>query len=235
MGNNRLPVLSRISSEVRDNDFIPITELKVFDARIDEIVKLFNSIEASDESGNIAQQMKDIEYNMADALIFDTDGNIVGYKTDENNEPIYGENDIKTMLSKLEDYYNQFVMLMGNDPRMDNWKADLNRYYTEAIGELNNKINSIFRNSVNMTALEAKEDPKNNYVLDGAKEMTSGSIMRLNPDTSTYIRNINVHISNPGEENVVFDVIEAVKDSLVMNLKLQNGSMYFDFNIDFYF
>ncbi len=230
MGNNRLPVLSRINPETRDNDFISITELKYFDEQIDLIVKKFNSIETS-ENGNIAQQLKDIEYNMADALILDNNGNIIGYKTDDNGDPIYGEDDIKTMLSKLEEYYNRFVMLMGNDPNMDNWKADLNRYYTEAINELNNKINSIFRNSVNMTALEAKEDPKNNYVLDDAKNLTSGSIMRLNPDTSTYIRNINIRITNPGEENVVFDVIEAVKDSFVLNLKLQNGSMYFDFNI----
>ena len=230
MGNNRLPVLSRISPETRDNDFISITELKYFDEQIDLIIKKFNSIETSD-NGNIAQQLKDIEYNMADALILDNNGNIIGYKTDDNGDPIYGEDDIKTMLSKLEEYYNKFVMLMGNDPNMDNWKADLNRYYTEAINELNNKINSIFRNSVNMAALEAKEDPKNNYVLDDAKNLTSGSIMRLNPDTSTYIRNINIRITNPGEENVVFDIVEAVKDSFVLNLKLQNGSMYFDFNI----
>ena len=228
--NNRLPVLSRISPETRDNDFISITDLKKFDEEIDKVVKMFNSIESSN-NGNIAQQLKDIEYNMADALVLDNNGNIIGYKTDANGDPIYGEDDIKTMLSKLEEYYNKFVMLMGNDPQADNWKADLNRYYTEAINNLNNKINSIFKNSVNMSALEAKEDPKNNYVLNDAKKLTSGSIMRLNPDTSTYIRNINVRIGEPGEEIVVFDVIEAVKDSFVLNLKLQNGYMYFDFNI----
>ncbi len=60
MFKNKLPVLSRINPDTRDNDFIPITELKEFDKKIDEIVKLFNSIETSSESGNIAQQLKDI-------------------------------------------------------------------------------------------------------------------------------------------------------------------------------
>ena len=37
--NNRMPVLSRIDKGVRDNDFIPISELKEFDKKLNKISK----------------------------------------------------------------------------------------------------------------------------------------------------------------------------------------------------
>lgn len=228
--NNRLPVLSRINPETRDNDFIPITELKKFDTLLDEIVTKFSSLDMSSD-GNVAQKLKDIEFNIADALILDNEGNITGYRTDDSGNPVYGEDAIDTLLSRLDELYNQFVSLMGNDPNIDNWKYDLDHYYTEAINELKNKVRSIFKNSANMTALEAKEDATNNYVLADVKRLTAGSIMRLNPDTSAYTRTVNIDAKVPGEDNIIFEVIEAVKDTLALNLKLQNGKMYFDFNI----
>ena len=38
--NNRMPVLSRIDKGVRDNDFIPISELKEFDKKLNKIIEL---------------------------------------------------------------------------------------------------------------------------------------------------------------------------------------------------
>ena len=62
---NRLPQLSRIAQSSRNDDFIPIVELKDFDALMAEIVKKFQSTNSADsaEAANIASKLKDIEYN----------------------------------------------------------------------------------------------------------------------------------------------------------------------------
>ena len=79
---NHLPPLSTINQETRDFDFIPLTELKEFDEKLNEIVKKISSINTSEASdvNSIAYKLKEIEYNLDDAIEFDADGNVVGLK-----------------------------------------------------------------------------------------------------------------------------------------------------------
>lgn len=233
--NNRMPVLSRIDKGVRDNDFIPISELKEFDNKIAQIVKLFESAQNTDvnDANSLAKKMKDIEYHMADALVFDDDGNIIGYNTNPENpsEPLYGEDAMYEMLERLEEYYGNFVALMGSDPNIDNWKIDLNNYYTEAVTLFKNKLTGVFKNSALAATLEAKNDKISDYVLNDNVSLKKGQIMRLNPDLQSYLRNISLLPSEQNVNFIAFEVTELEKNSLALNLKIQNGFMWVNLNI----
>ena len=234
---NRMPVLSRIDKGVRDNDFIPISELKEFDKKLNKIIELFESTKNTDTSdaNSLAKKMKDIEYNMADALVFDENNNIIGYNTittDDGKEiPKYGPDAIYNMLNTLEEYYGNFVTLMGSDPNIDNWKIDLDAYFTEAITLFKNKLNGVFRNSALAATMEAKNDKTNDYVLNDKVSLKKGQIMRLNPDLQSYIRNVNLLPSEQNTDFIAFEVGELEKDSLVFNLKIQNGFMWVNLNV----
>ena len=186
---NRLPQLSRIAQSSRNDDFIPIVELKDFDALMAEIVKKFQSTNSADsaEAANIASKLKDIEYNLADAFIYDEKGEIIGTNSHINAEgvevPTYGKYAMDTMLQTIDKYYNEFVSLMGNDPNVDYWKVELDKYYKEAMDEFKNKINGIFINSANAAALEAKQTEDTDYTLGPAKDLPTMTAMRLNADT----------------------------------------------------
>ena len=235
--NNRMPVLSRIDKGVRDNDFIPISELKEFDKKLNKIIELFESTKNTDTSdaNSLAKKMKDIEYNMADALVFDENNNIIGYNTittDDGKEiPKYGPDAIYNMLNTLEEYYGNFVTLMGSDPNIDNWKIDLDAYFTEAITLFKNKLNGVFRNSALAATMEAKNDKTNDYILNDKVSLKKGQIMRLNPDLQSYIRNVNLLPSEQNTDFIAFEVGELEKDSLVFNLKIQNGFMWVNLNV----
>ena len=234
---NRMPVLSRIDKGVRDNDFIPISELKEFDKKLNKIIELFESTKNTDTSdaNSLAKKMKDIEYNMADALVFDENNNIIGYNTittDDGKEiPKYGPDAIYNMLNTLEEYYGNFVTLMGSDPNIDNWKIDLDAYFTEAITLFKNKLNGVFRNSALAATMEAKNDKTNDYILNDKVSLKKGQIMRLNPDLQSYIRNVNLLPSEQNTDFIAFEVGELEKDSLVFNLKIQNGFMWVNLNV----
>lgn len=234
---NRLPQLSRIAQGTRNDDFIPIVELKDFDKLMGEIVERFRVTNNanSDEAANIASKLKDIEYNLADAFIYDEEGNIIGKNSYVNGEgvevPKYGEYAMDTMLQTIDGYYNEFVKLMGNDPNVDYWKVDLDKYYKDAIDEFKNKINSVFINSANAAALEAKVSESNDYVSNDAVDLPAMSAMRLNPDIAAFTRNITISPVGINVPTVAFEVTELEKDSLVLNLKVQNGSMYYDLNV----
>ena len=234
---NRMPVLSRIDKGVRDNDFIPISELKEFDKKLNKIIELFESTKNTDTSdaNSLAKKMKDIEYNMADALVFDENNNIIGYNTittDDGKEiPKYGPDAIYNMLNTLEEYYGNFVTLMGSDPNIDNWKIDLDAYFTEAITLFKNKLNGVFRNSALAATMEAKNDKSNDYILNDKVNLKKGQIMRLNPDLQSYIRNVNLLPSEQNTDFIAFEVGELEKDSLVFNLKIQNGFMWVNLNV----
>ena len=228
---NRLPMISRISPETRDNDFIPIQELKQFNEMVEQILNKFNSMNLENtEDANISQKLKEIEYNLADALEFDAEGNIIAFKTDVDGNPLSGENSIDNILNKMYDFYNEFVILMGGDPNIDNWKNDLQKYFNAAINEFKNKIDSLFKNSANTQTLEAKNSDKNNYVMNNAVNLNDDETLRLNPDISTYIRNIAVEVKERGVETVIADIIAAVESSTVFNMKIMNGRTYFDLN-----
>jgi hypothetical protein len=237
MGNNRLPTISRIDQSVRDTDFIPITDLSEINQRLNEIIDKFNSSgQANSETINIAQKLKDIEYNMADALVVDPEtGEIIGYNTTTDDEgniiPLYGEDSIDTMLNKLQSYYNELVKNLGGDPNEDNWKIPLNEYFTEAITNFRNKIAAIFTNSSNVAAMEAKYDETNDYIkIDPIKPKTN-VITRLNPDMMSYMRSVNIIGQQQYKNLIAFEVQEAESNSLVLNLKIQNGFLYYDLDI----
>ena len=234
---NRLPQLSRIARSSRNDDFIPIVELKDFDALMAEIVKKFQSTNSADsaEAANIASKLKDIEYNLADAFIYNDDGEIIGTNSHINSEgvevPTYGKYAMDTMLQTIDKYYNEFVSLMGNDPNVDYWKVDLDKYYKEAMDEFKNKINGIFINSANAAALEAKQTEDTDYTLGPAKDLPSMTAMRLNADTMAFPRNITISPVGINVPTIAFEVTELEKDTLIMNLKVQNGFMYYDLNV----
>ena len=234
---NRLPQLSRIAQSSRNDDFIPIVELKDFDALMAEIVKKFQSTNSADsaEAANIASKLKDIEYNLADAFIYDEKGEIIGTNSHINAEgvevPTYGKYAMDTMLQTIDKYYNEFVSLMGNDPNVDYWKVELDKYYKEAMDEFKNKINGIFINSANAAALEAKQTEDTDYTLGPAKDLPSMTAMRLNADTMAFPRNITIAPVGINVPTIAFEVTELEKDTLIMNLKAQNGFMYYDLNV----
>lgn len=229
---NRLPVIARILQEARDSDFIPIQDLKNFDSLVDEVIKRFNALQADDGSNDsISQKIKEIEFHLVDALIYDNDGQIIGFNVGEDGEPVEGEESLNKLLNMLYDEFNLIVAAMGGDPNIDNWKYELERYYTAAINVFKDKINSLFTNSANIQCMESKYADKDNFSLIDAPKMDSNSVLRLNPDTTSYLRNINVEVSNDGKEIVVGDIISPVEDSIAFNMKLQNGKFFFDLNV----
>lgn len=229
---NRLPMISRISPETRDNDFIPIQELKQFNEMVEQILNKFNSMNSDTlEGANISQKLKEIEYNLADALEFDADGNIIAFKTDIDGNPISGENSIDNIMDKMYKFYDEFLILIGGDEKIDNWKNDLQKYFNTSMTTFKNKIDSLFKNSANAQTLESKNDKKNNYTMQNSVNLNKDETLRLNPDISTYIRNITVEIKEKGVETVIGDIIASVESSTVFNMKLMNGRTYFD--VDF--
>ena len=234
---NRLPQLSRIAQSSRNDDFIPIVGLKEFDALMADIVKKFQSTNSAEsaEAANIASKLKDIEYNLADAFTYNEDGEIIGTNSHSNSDgvevPTYGKYAMDTMLQTIDKYYNEFVSLMGNDPNTDYWKVELDKYYTAAMEEFKNKINGIFINSANAAALEAKQTEDTDYALGPAKDLPSMTAMRLNADTMAYPRNITISPVGINVPTIAFEVTELEKDTLIMNLKVQNGFMYYDLNV----
>ena len=69
---NHIPPLSTINQGTRDFDFIPITELKEFDEKLNEIVKKISSINTSEASdvNSIAYKLKERFNNGSDILCF---------------------------------------------------------------------------------------------------------------------------------------------------------------------
>lgn len=232
---NRMPTISRINKETRDNDFIPITELKDFDKKLKDVIDKFNTIHV-DGSDNLANKLKNIEYNLADAIkSYDPETGIYEYDTitdDEGNKiPNYGPKALTTMVNQLHEYYNEFIKLMGNDPNRDNWKEPLNAFFINALNDFENKISSIFKNSINAAVIEAKDNDDLNYMSKTAVKLQENDIMRLNPDVTTYLRTINVNIIQQYRDIVAFEITEAETKSFVINLKIQNGEIYYDLDI----
>lgn len=233
---NKLPTISRIDQTTRDNDFIPITELKEFDTALNAIIDKFDSKNKTESDAiDIAKKLKDIEYNMADALIFDENGEIEGYNktldAEGNEVPVYGKNAIDNMVANLNEYYNEFVKCMGNDPDVDNWKIELDEYFAKALNAFENKISSIFTNSANATVLEAKYSSDSEYMLKDPINIKKDTIVRLNPDTLSYTRSINLIMQYQNKNVIAFEVGEPETNSLALTLKIQNGFLYFDLDI----
>lgn len=237
--NNKIPNIGKTVQSVRDTDFISITEVKAFDELINEIVSKLSVISDSNSSVedvnsaiNIAQEIKKIEFNMADAIKADGSLDISSTPdpvTGEIGGPNYGPNSMDKMLIKLDDLYNRFTKLVGEHGT--EWKIDLDNYYNSVYSNFKNTINSIFGNSVNIEAIEGKENTKFDYTKRDAIKLRSNQIMRLNPDVAAYPRNVNVMLSTVNTDTIVFEVSELEAKNLVMNLRFFNGTNYFSYNV----
>lgn len=239
--NNRIPNIVRHDQSVRDNDFIPISEIQEFDKKIDEILKKLSSINNTDDDNSIGdvtsilQEMKKITWNLRDALIRGEDGEILGYnsKVEEGVEvPIPGEWDIEKMLDKLNILYSEFTKMVGHD-KVSGWKIHFDEYFEKVYNEFVNLINAIFKKNATASALESKKNDKMDYMADtiDSTKMKSNSISRLNPDISAYQRNIGIMLQASNRETSIFEVTEAQENNLVLNLKFSNGTNYASFNI----
>ena len=160
---NRTPGLGRIDKNVRDNDFVPITEFKKLSQRVDEIVDKLSLTNSNNSAvSGLTQKIKEIQFHLEDALIYNDAGEIIGFNEiiDESGVsiPVKGPESFTTLLETLHNYYNEFVKYMGSDPTKDNWKIELEKYYSEAINEFRNKINSAFASSANISILETKNN-----------------------------------------------------------------------------
>ena len=234
---NKIPNLGKTVQSVRDTDFISITEVKAFDKLIDEIVSKLsvisdNSSSDANEALNIAQEIKRIEFNMADAINPDGSLNISSTPdpvTGEVGGPVYGEYSMDKMLIKLDNLYNRFTKIVGEHGT--EWKIDLDNYYNTVFNDFKNTVNSIFGNSVNSEAIEEKENSKYDYTKRSAVKLESNEIMRLNPDVTAYPRSINILLSKPNTDVIAFEVNELESNNLVLNLKFLNGKNYFSYNI----
>lgn len=234
---NKIPNLGKTVQSVRDTDFISITEVKAFDKLIDEIVSKLsvisdNSSSDANEALNIAQEIKRIEFNMADAINPDGSLNISSTPdpvTGEVGGPVYGEYSMDQMLIKLDNLYNRFTKIVGEHGT--EWKIDLDNYYNTVFNDFKNTVNSIFGNSVNSEAIEEKENSKYDYTKRSAVKLESNEIMRLNPDVTAYPRSINILLSKPNTDVIAFEVNELESNNLVLNLKFLNGKNYFSYNI----
>ena len=195
---NHMPPLSTINQGTRDFDFIPITELKEFDEKLNEIVKKISSINTSEASdvNSIAYKLKEIEYNLADAIEFDENGNVVSLKSttsdkfgDDNGSgntiiPDQGPASIDNLITDLEKYYNEFIKYLGNDPESDQWKNDLQNIFLNLKTSLDNKISSIFGNSAQASILEEKENDETDFMKQDSVKLNNNEIMRLNPNVT---------------------------------------------------
>lgn len=237
--NNRIPDISRIAQNVRDKDFIPITELKEFDAKLDEIIEKFSAVNndtVSSQASNIGDLIKQIEYNMSDAIEFNPDGSIAGFKDviDETSGatiPVNGENSYINLTDKLEKYYNEFMKLFGNDENAENWKNELTQYKENAIKAFKNHINGVFGRVAEQNAIESKEDEKDDYITSDPVKIKNNQIMRLNPDKHSFTRQITVMPQGVNKDIIAFEVGELEEKSLVLNMKVQNAKMFYNFNI----
>lgn len=237
--NNRIPDISRIAQTVRDKDFIPITELKEFDAKLDEIIEKFSAVNndiVSSQASNIGDLIKQIEYNMSDAIEFNPDGSIAGFKDviDETSGatiPVNGENSYINLTDKLEEYYNEFMKLFGNDENSENWKNELTQYKENAIKAFKNRINGIFGRVAEQNAIESKEDEKDDYITSDPVKIKNNQIMRLNPDKHSFTRQITIMPQDVNKDIIAFEVGELEEKSLVLNMKVQNAKMFYNFNI----
>ena len=237
--NNRIPDISRIAQTVRDKDFIPITELKEFDAKLDEIIEKFSAVNndtVSSQASNIGDLIKQIEYNMSDAIEFNPDGSIAGFKDviDETSGatiPVNGENSYINLTDKLEEYYNEFMKLFGNDENSENWKNELTQYKENAIKAFKNHINGIFGRVAEQNAIESKEDEKDDYITSDPVKIKNNQIMRLNPDKHSFTRQITIMPQDVNKDIIAFEVGELEEKSLVLNMKVQNAKMFYNFNI----
>ena len=237
--NNRIPDISRIAQTVRDKDFTPITELKEFDAKLDEIIEKFSAVNndtVSSQASNIGDLIKQIEYNMSDAIEFNPDGSIAGFKDviDETSGatiPVNGENSYINLTDKLEEYYNEFMKLFGNDENSENWKNELTQYKENAIKAFKNHINGIFGRVAEQNAIESKEDEKDDYITSDPVKIKNNQIMRLNPDKHSFTRQITIMPQDVNKDIIAFEVGELEEKSLVLNMKVQNAKMFYNFNI----
>ena len=236
---NKIPNIGKTVQSVRDTDFISITEVKAFDKLIDDIVSKLSvisndnsSITDVNETLNIAQEIKKIEFNMADAINPDGSLNISSTPdpvTGEVGGPVYGEYSMDKMLIKLDNLYNRFTKLVGEHGT--EWKIDLDNYYNSVYNDFKNTVNSIFGNSVNNEAIEGKENTKYDYTKRSAVKLESNEIMRLNPDVTAYPRTVNVLLSKPNTDTIAFEVTELESKNFVMNMRFFNGSNYFSYNV----
>ena len=137
---NKIPELSRINEGTRNEDFIAITEFKEVAKRLDDIINKLRvtTVSKSDEAEGLARRIKELMYHIDDALIYDPDtGKITGFNQilNENDkyESVLGPESFTNMVKQLNDYYNEFVRLMGSDPNVDNWQIDLQSYFDTAM------------------------------------------------------------------------------------------------------
>ena len=242
---NHMPPLSTINQGTRDFDFIPLTELKEFDEKLNEIVKKISSINTSEASdvNSIAYKLKEIEYNLADAIEFDADGNVVGLKSttsdkfgDDNGSgniiiPDQGPASIDNLIINLEKYYNEFVKYLGNDVESTQWKDEFQKIFLNLKTSLDNKISSIFGNSAQASILEEKENDETDFMKQDSVKLNNNEIMRLNPNVTNYTRNINLMFERSGTELIAFEVECPEPDNMIFNMKLQNGDLYYNFNV----
>ena len=115
--NNKIPNMGRESQEVRDSDFITLVGLKAFDDSLNAIVTKLSDTESSNSASNIVEQLKAIEYNLADAVtrIKNADGTYsYTYNTTVDSVtgetvPKYGKEAVETLETQLETYYQELL------------------------------------------------------------------------------------------------------------------------------
>lgn len=236
--NNKIPNISKTLQSIRDTDFISITEVKAFDALIDDIISKLSvisndnsSITDVSEALNIAQEIKKIEFNMADAINSDGTLNISTTPdptTGETGGPVYGTYSMDTMITKLDELYLKFTKLVGE--HQTEWKIDLDNYYQNVYSDFKATITSIFSNSINAQVIEEKVNTKYDYTKRDAVSLKPNQIMRLNPDTVSYHRHINIITNEANKDYIVCEITELETNSLVLHLNFLNGTNYFRFN-----
>lgn len=237
--NNKIPNISKTLQSDRDTDFISITEIKQFDALIDEVVSKLSvisndssSISNANQALNIAQEIKKIEFNMADAINSNGSLNISNTPdptTGEVGGPAYGEWSMDKMLTKLDTLYGEFTKLVGE--HKTEWKIDLDNYFNTVYSDFKNTVVSIFQNSVNSEVTEEKLNTKYDYTKRNAVNLEANQIMRLNPDTAAYTRHINIMISEAEKDYIAFEVEGLESNSVVLHMNFFNGSNYYRFNL----
>ena len=248
MSHTKIPPISRIDQSVRDSDFINITELKEFNTKFDQFSKLLSleNVETGAQASDIGNKLRAIEYNMADAVVFDSNGKIVGYRESEMYEdtPIEGENSIDNLVEQYQSVYGEFLEIVEKNGVHNSHLEELQQIFEAGVLNLKQRLAAIVKTYIDNIIAEAQTDESTNYVtqppvsmdgveqqlVNGGEEVNKASLT-LNPDISTVIRTIVVTVSEIDQEVVLFEVDAAVVDNIALNMKIHNDKVYQSFNV----
>ena len=190
--------------------------------------------------------MRAIEYNIADAVVFDSNGKIVGYRESEMYEdtPIEGENSIDNLVEQYQSVYGEFLEIVEKNGVHNSHLEELQQIFEAGVLNLKQRLAAIVKTYIDNIIAKAQTDESTNYVtqppvsMDGVEqqlvndgEEVNKASLTLNPDISTVIRTIVVTVSKIDQEVVLFEVDAAVVDNIALNMKIHNDKVYQSFNV----